>query len=175
MCKRIQKITSDFKIKNLTIEGKRIQNFAKKNSKLLENIYRINFENGGCYLFARILKEKLKQYPTEYISIGRENIQENGIVTSEVLDHIVLKIKLPKLKEIYIDSDGVATLEDLKDKIIYCDGITKPFVRTNLSEKEIEKKINSFKNSKIEKELKKELSKLNIFNKKKKQKTSFPS
>jgi len=156
-----QKINKNYEIENLTKEGKKIRTIGKQIGNKLNEEVGFNFMNGGCYLFAKTIKDILdkKGKETEYIAIGREYIEENGVPVADVLDHIVVKVK-EKEEEIYIDADGIATKENLEEKIIYCDGILNPVIKNNLTEEEIETKINSLKNTKTAKILEKELKKL---------------
>ena len=167
--KEVQVITKDFEIVNLTEIGKRVRNFSEKIRPIMENKYKKNFLNGGCYLFARIMKEHFKEYKSEYSSVGREEIKEKGKATSKVIDHVIIKIKY-KEEEYYIDADGMGTKEDIINKTVYCDGIIDSKIKDKIKEEEIEKFIMSYKGEEIEEIMKKYLKEYPIIKKKKKKK-----
>lgn len=149
---KLQEITHDFEIINKTKIGKEIQSFSQSMEVYLENEANCNFMNGGCYLFARVMKEKLKKYNPTYSSVGRKVIVENGVEVAEVIDHVILKINFEQ-DVFYIDSQGIATGDEMIEKMVICEGVIESVIVDNIEEDEINTKINSYEGSNTEKRM----------------------
>jgi hypothetical protein len=143
----------DFFIFNDSLLGKNIQNYAFKiEDFLVENNYDLTLQNGLCFLFARVIKSKLNKLniKTSYHTVGRKFIIENGIPVSTVIDHVILKCDN---LDLYIDSDGICTQDEMISKMSYLQGIHNSSI-VKCSVKEISSKISPYKSSSIEKYMK---------------------
>lgn len=96
--------------------GKSIVRFRKANTSLMLEQIEAGFMDGGCLAFATSLKSLISTITpdvhTKIVSVGMSTA-----------DHAVLEIIHPKFGLIYIDGDGVATKDELCNKMIKIEGL----------------------------------------------------
>ena len=157
----LQNITASSKIVNKTIIGKQIQKFAKNKFKYMFEEYSHGFLDGGCYLFARVIKEKFKAYNASFSSVGREIIYHNDKPIADGMDHIIVRIEYNN-NIFYIDADGIGAKKDLINKMEILEDCKNSIIKDNLSQEEIDMRINPYKGSLTESVLFEDIEKINF-------------
>jgi hypothetical protein len=114
------------KIINKTKIGEKLQKSIKKLVPYMLKKHSCDFMNGGCVILTEVLSEiytEQKISNKSYV-VGRE----------DNLDHIILSIKDKKYGEIFIDADGMATKEEMIDKMIFLEQLPNDIICIPLEE-----------------------------------------
>lgn len=105
---------NELEVVNLTELGKCIQSFCEEYLHLIYDIKRFGWLDGGCFALASglelIFNKHAPGLELSFVCVGRTHIP---------IDHVVVNCHHPVCGDIYIDADGVATADEINNKMIF--------------------------------------------------------